>query len=500
MEAEILLRIVRLDSAKIRYYIKDLRAAKDVFEEPVSAIASRIMKDSNAASDLQQFLEWFEHIHAIRDLPQNPDPEILLRYVEWAQKARGHYLGFLRTAFSTKFQPLPRWISTILKLGRYSIASKALVRLASEFPDVLSPMLVEPVIAPSRKPFTIPENELPLTCVLRRVVGSHAQEYLPRLARIWNTPDVESYFRRACSLNLAVHAEMQLLNFYDHNPQCKPCFRFIGVSKKSCYLCHMFLANHPESFCISSCHQKLYLPWIPPSATNPIIYRRYKSITNELSKLMEAAAKHDMENRLGGGRRLVPADSSAGVSLSGLTESAEILSQAILQSPACSPTEFDAVMGEGVAIGLSIINAEKTRSKSSFQPIDVVNLSPPKIDVETVTIDGENSAMVREPIFQESSLISVRAMVFHFMQADDFNRQDIVSMTDIIDPSTDYPSWVKLLEILADDKFGVSFKEGQQVLMVNDRIRVTNERQFLACLQYLLNGNIPNSEAFVYNI
>ena len=215
---------------------------------------------------------------------------------------------------------------------------------------------------------------------------------------------------------------------------------------------------------------------------------------------MEAAAKHDMENRLGGGRRPVPADSSAGVSLSGLTESAEISSQAILQSPACYPTESDAVMGEGVAIGLSITSAEKTRSKSSFQPIDVVNLSPPKTDVETVTIDGENWAMVREPIFQESSLISVRAMVFHFMQADDFNRQDIVSMTDIIDPSTDYPSWVKLLEILADDKFGVSFKEGQQVLMVNDRIRVTNERQFLACLQYLLNGNILNSEAFVYNI
>ena len=72
-------------------------------------------------------------------------------------------------------------------------------------------------------------------------------------------------------------------------------------------------------------------------------------------------------------------------------------------------------------------------------------------------------------------------------------------MTDIVDPSTDHPSWVKLLEILADDKSGISFKESQQVLMVNDRIRVTNERQFLACLQYLLNGNILNSEVFVYN-
>jgi hypothetical protein len=60
---------------------------------------------------------------------------------------------------------------------------------------------------------------------------------------------------------------------------------------------------------------------------------------------------------------------------------------------------------------------------------------------------------------------------------------------------------VKLLEILKDDnEFGVSFEEGQQFLIVNDRIRVTNERQFLACLQYLLNWNVLNSEAPMYNI
>ena len=58
-------------------------------------------------------------------------------------------------------------------------------------------MVVEPIIAPSRTPFTIPEDEVPLTCVLRRVVGPRTEEYLPRLARVWNTPDVESPARRA---------------------------------------------------------------------------------------------------------------------------------------------------------------------------------------------------------------------------------------------------------------------------------------------------------------
>ena len=43
-------------------------------------------------------------------------------------------------------------------------------------------------------------------------------------------------------------------------------------------------------------------------------------MTAELSKIMEAAAKQDLKGRLGSPRKQAPADSSAGVSLSGLTE------------------------------------------------------------------------------------------------------------------------------------------------------------------------------------
>lgn len=476
--------------------MKDLRAAKGVFDESVSTVKARIMASSHSASALPDFLEWFGHIFAIKDLPLDPEPQILTGYVEWAQKARGYYLDFLQAAFSAKLRPLPGWIRIILKLGRYGIASKALVQFASEFPALLNSMTVKPVIAPSRTPFTIPEDEVPLTSVLRRVVGPRTPEYLSRLARVWNTPDVESYFRRACPLNLVVHAEMQLVNFYDHNRQCKPSFRFIGVSKKSCYLCHMFLATHPESFCISSCHQKLYLPWIPPPATHSSIYRRYKAITNELSKLMEAAAKHDMENRLGGERRPVPPDSTAGVSLSGLTDVLGMGSQVLLQSQADFYISSDTVMEGNSAIGSNIRGEEETfESPSSLYPIDVVELTPPDMDMEPVILDTGDVAI------NKNNSTSVLAIVFHFIQADDLDKQDIVSMRDVFDPSTNRPSWVKLLEILkADDDFGITFQEGQQVLVVNDQIRVSNERQFLACLQYLLNSNVLNSEALVRNI
>ncbi len=486
---------------KIRYYLKDLRDAKGILDECISAVESRIIGSSTSASTPQQFLEWFGHIFAIKDLPVNPEPEVLIRYIQWAQKAKSHYLDFLKVAFSGKVQPLPRWVYTIFKLGRYGIASRALVQLAYELPALLNPMIVEPVTAPSRTPFTIFEDEVPLTCVLRRIVGARTEEYISRLASVWNVVDVENHFRRACSLNLIVHAEMQLVNFYDHNRQCKPSFRFIGVSKKSCYLCHMFLATHPESFCVSSCHQKLYLPWIPPPTADLSVYRQYKAIIRELSKLMEAAAKHDLAGRLGGGRRPVPPDSTAGVSLSGLTEPAGMGTQILAESQDNFQLRPNTAMDGDIAIeGAVTVEGETFEPASSFRPIDVVSLTP-YMETEPITLNRTGVATPTEWSLTNNSSTSVLTMVFHFIRTDDVNKQGIISMRDIFDPSTNCPSWAKLLEILkTDHDLGVAFKESQEVLMINNQIRVGNERQFLACLQYLHNSNIPNSKALVYDV
>jgi len=58
-EEEILLRIIRLDIRKIRRYLNDLRAAKGVFKEPISAVESRLLTASShiALAGLHQFLE-----------------------------------------------------------------------------------------------------------------------------------------------------------------------------------------------------------------------------------------------------------------------------------------------------------------------------------------------------------------------------------------------------------------------------------------------------------
>ena len=58
-----------------------------------------------------------------------------------------------------------------------------------------------------RIPRTIPEAGIPLTCVMRKVIGSRAEECLSRLASIWNVADVEPSSLRACFLHLVVRKE-----------------------------------------------------------------------------------------------------------------------------------------------------------------------------------------------------------------------------------------------------------------------------------------------------
>ena len=65
---------------------------------------------------------------------------------------------------------------------------------------------------------------------------------------------------------------------------------------------------------------------------------------------MEAAAKEKLEGRLGGKRRSIPTDSTAGVSLSGLTQSAGMGTQIDVEPHADSQVRSDTAMEGCTAI------------------------------------------------------------------------------------------------------------------------------------------------------
>lgn len=468
---------------KIRHYLNNIRNAKGLFNDPISSIEQRARRSwgANSHFDLhahEKFRDWLGYITTIKDLPVNANPKDISPIVLWAQEAKQHHLNCLIGAFADQSQQLPLWVRAVFKLGRYSIASKVFVRFASECPALFNPMTVEAVPAPAPTDFRLDDQDFPLARVLRRVAGASADRHLTRLARIWNS-DPEGHFRKACSRNLTIHAEMQLVAFYDHNSHARPSLRFLGVSKKSCFLCRVFLTTHPDSFATSSCHQKLYPSWSPPLATDVKVYKRYKALITDLSKTLEATTREELTSRLGNPRRPIPADSTAGVSMSGLLSSDLVTTRrGTFQSSVTYPKSQSVT-----SVAETAEDSEESQPEQVFTAIEVV----------------DHTADRGEPCVDFNKAPSITKMAILFTRAEDTTRQDIVQMCDIFDHSTAHLSWLKLVKILeVDGGVGLGFVEGRDFLVFNSRIRVRDERQFLACLQYLHNLGTLSLEAFVH--
>ncbi len=238
----------------------------------------------------------------------------------------------------------------------------------------------------------------------------------------------------------------------------------------------MFLTTHFKFFCISFCHQKLYLSWISSSTTDFSIYRQYKIIIRELSKLMKTAAKHDLADCLNDECRSISLNFTAKIFLSDLMKFAKMKTQILAELQNNFQLRLNTAMNENIAIKRAVmIEKETFKSASSFRSIDVVNLMS-YMKIESITLNKTEVTTSTEWFLTNNSLISILTMIFHFIQTDDVNKQDIISMRNIFDSSTNCLSWVKLLEILKiDHDLKMTFKKNQEVLMINNQICISNE-------------------------
>lgn len=60
-----------------------------------------------------------------------------------------------------------------------------------------------------------------------------------------------------------VHAEVQLLIYYEQHHSTKLATNYIGGDKLCCYLCYQFITTHGR-FEVNGCHQSLYSLWMVP--------------------------------------------------------------------------------------------------------------------------------------------------------------------------------------------------------------------------------------------
>lgn len=271
------------------------------------------MEEFSDDAENANFKHWVRNLPRLASFHPGSDPAMLITHIKWASQAKWVYSEQLENLFEAE-EGLPFWFKHVYKLGRYYAATKAMLKLAYKQPLVFTNGIhVEPVDAPEPQKFSLGLEKTPLLTVLKKITEVDPQILKDKLGQLWLTDDPESKLRRACRMTLTVHAEMQLLSFYDHNPQLTPRLLFMGTSKKACYLCHEFISRHPLTIGVSATHQKLYPTWMPAPCSSAV-RKRHKVLLWEFSKHLEQTTARDLETRLGI-QRPYTRDSTAGPSL-----------------------------------------------------------------------------------------------------------------------------------------------------------------------------------------
>ncbi len=75
-------------------------------------------------------------------------------------------------------------------------------------------------------------------------------------------------FRSDCSKAYSLHAEMQLVDYYESGGAQSPTKDYFGCSKKSCFLCEGFLRSLPSPVRTRGRHGICYPAWGTPSPTS----------------------------------------------------------------------------------------------------------------------------------------------------------------------------------------------------------------------------------------
>ncbi|KAM0540033.1 hypothetical protein ACHAO7_011589 [Fusarium culmorum] len=279
-------------------------------------LIDNLRKDNVVSEDPEKagFATWMERLPVLMSLEPNAESDVLVPHIQWASRAKWVYSEHLEALFCPGGEELPDWIFQIYKLGRYFAAAKAMIKLAIKQPFLFASIHIEVINAPDQERFTLGNDLTALKTVLQKLTDVEHEKLMSQLGQIWLTEDPELLFRQACRLTLTVHAEMQILSFYDHHPELTPRLTFMGTSKKSCFLWHRFMSRHPLQMSTSASHQKLYPSWMPAPCFKSDVRKRHKTLLWELSKYFEDTTARDLETRLGI-RRRKNLDSTAGPSL-----------------------------------------------------------------------------------------------------------------------------------------------------------------------------------------
>jgi hypothetical protein len=171
----------------------------------------------------------------------------------------------------TRAQEFERLYKLLGKLGRPITSSKNLIEGAMILSQDLVQGFTVKTIPPSKLRLIPirPREETTIKSIAGRMFSSQIEqdEFMERLSHL-EGKEFAAFIQRERSKETRVHAELLLVDHFERNG-CNfldTHEKYIGCSKPACYLCRMYIAQHPGRYVVPACHNRLYIGWRPPDA------------------------------------------------------------------------------------------------------------------------------------------------------------------------------------------------------------------------------------------
>lgn len=287
-------------------------------------------------------------------------------------------------------------------------------------------------------------------------------------------------FRRRfenCTTPWKIHAEIQLLFFYERNPNINPP-RFICSSKSACYLCDLFLSLHGQ-FRTPKTHGRIYDRWtLPEWATDSAQAGQHiLTVVQKFNESIEARLVKAVEN----GERPFSHPNESTLRMHGPWSSTSTLSNRPMENPSLvasahldnrSPSEhlsassltIQAALDDGGTPFPSIDGSGSNASRSSTadhflspghsikhefdSPSKHVVVHTASIDLQ-VSLDWDPSNEEREGT-NHNNTAATRTTFTRWIQV-----QQLVAF-EIASAAADYPEWAELIDLEA-------LQEGEEI-------------------------------------
>lgn len=278
-DAQVYSTIISLHLSKVLYHLSEIREPITLVQQMLGHHLSSGEGDSQriaalsalTASEVKKLQTWLRSFVAqVVAADEAGEKQIPISAVSAAyQVRRSPVFGHLETLCKSVGCQVVG--VHMVKLGRYKAACRTLIHACQKWPELFVRMKVEGVpeveddVVPNFNLLPRPTREMEIRRTVTEII--HGDEIAAVEAAVEEgvqalLPTIsEEQFATAWASRVSPctgHAEIRLVEFYDENHKRRPIsgstdqreyeVRYIGMSRKSCYLCQMFVDRHPARY------------------------------------------------------------------------------------------------------------------------------------------------------------------------------------------------------------------------------------------------------------